>query len=291
MQVKKPTTLFTICGYFRQMRQQHQITYKKSVINYYRFGSGLQLLFCFHGYGASGYQFHLLEKKLEAKFTVIAIDFPFHGSTVWKENKELSMDDLLKILEAIISSSGLEYNEKLRFSLLSYSMGGRIALSLFQKIPEQIECVGLIAPDGLHVNFWYGLSTRTWLGKKWFRYNMHNPKGLHSLLKLGTKTKLLDVKLMKLVHYYMYDKEERLKLYNRWTTMRQFRPHLKSIKALSDNYNVPLRFLFGKNDPLILSKRSVVFEAAENVKIKVIDAGHSLMLPKYVNEIADLLCK
>jgi hypothetical protein len=98
------------------MHQQHRISYKNSIINYYHFGNGLKILLCFHGYGTSGYQFHLLEKELGTEYTMIAIDFPFHGSTVWKENKEFLMDDLLSILKAV--SVALKQHPKVNSSWL-----------------------------------------------------------------------------------------------------------------------------------------------------------------------------
>ncbi|MEP6512474.1 MAG: alpha/beta hydrolase [Parafilimonas sp.] len=306
------------------MPQQHQLFFQNSVINYYLFGNGPNLLLAFHGYGATGNEFSLLEKKLDEKYTIIAIDFPFHGATVWKESN-FSIIDLLKILQEIISElpsflikngdaneSGFSrlsslpinrYGEArpnyrsvgrglgVRASLISFSMGGRVTLSLLQQIPNQIECAVLIAPDGLHVNFWYWLSTQTWLGNKLFKYSMKNPKWLFALLKIADKTRLLNKSIIKLVHYYMDDKQERLQLYERWTMMRKFNPKLQQIKTITQKNNIPLRFLFGKHDNIILSKRSGIFKPAENVEIKIIEAGHKLMQPKHLTDITDLLCK
>ncbi len=291
MQVKKHQTLFIICGYFRQMPQQRKLSFQNSVINYYLFGNGPNLLLAFHGYGATGNEFSLLEEKLEKKYTIIAIDFPFHGSTNWKE-KDFLPNDLFRILKEILATldSSKSWSE-LKFSLISFSMGGRIALSLLEQIPNQIECAVLIAPDGLHVNFWYWLSTQTWLGNKLFKYSMKNPKWLFALLKIADKTRLLNKSIIKLVHYYMDNKQERLQLYQRWTMMRKFNPKPQQIKTITQKNNIPLRFLFGKHDNIILSKRSGIFKPAENVEIKIIEAGHKLMQPKHLTDITDLLCK
>jgi hypothetical protein len=42
-------------------------------------------------------------------------------------------------------------------------------------MPEQIEKLVLLAPDGLKVNFWYWLATQTWLGKNSFCFTMKHP--------------------------------------------------------------------------------------------------------------------
>src|SRR5438477_8590113 len=149
--------------------QQLSLAYNSSVINYYVFGSGAEVLFCLHGYGENGSSFSFLEKHLGVVYTIYAIDFPFHGATEWKEDQPFTIDDLIIILHSIQSK------QSAMFSLLAYSMGGRAAMHLLQQIPEKIKAVVLIAPDGLHVNFWYWFTTRTRFGNKAFAYTMKRP--------------------------------------------------------------------------------------------------------------------
>ena len=137
------------------------ILYKESTINYCRFGNGDKTLFCFHGYGESSDSFLFLENYLGKEYTIIAIDFPLHGKTDWKQQIFLP-DDLINIIELLKPS-------KQKISILAYSMGGRMALHLLQTIPQSIENIGLIAPDGLHLNFWYWLGTQTKMGNNLFK--------------------------------------------------------------------------------------------------------------------------
>src|SRR6266487_4172329 len=119
------------------------LQYKNSTISYYRFGSGPNVAICFHGYGEDASTFVFLEKFAGDQYSFISIDLPFHGKTVWNEGLNFIHTELVEIIKEI---SELK-NQKL--SIIGFSLGGRIVLSLYQAMPEQIEKLILLAPDGL----------------------------------------------------------------------------------------------------------------------------------------------
>ncbi len=220
-------------------------------------------------------------------FTLVAIDMPFHGQTEWNEGLLFTVNDLINIIDEIRSIH--HATNRSTFSLLGYSMGGRIALQLLEKIPANIERIVLVAPDGLHKNFWYTVSTQTILGNKLFSYTMRKPGKMFATMKLAEKTKLLHQSIIKVAHYYLDEPDERIKLYERWTTMRTFKPHLLKLKKIISEHKIPVRFLFGRYDGIILSKRSDIFkDDVQNVYIAVIDAGHRMMQEKYADVIAKM---
>ena len=265
--------------------QKETIPYKNSVINICFFGQGAKALFCFHGFGEDGTSFYVLESFLGKEYKIIAIDLPFHGHTIWKDELLFRVKDLEEIISIIL-------NDKLnitppRFSILGYSLGGRIALELFQKLPEKIERVVLLAPDGLKVNFWYWLGTQTTLGNNLFSFTMRKPYWFFKLTTAASKMGLLNKSIINFVHYYLDDENERSLLYKRWTTLRHFKPDLNRIKETITTYKTPVRFLFGSYDRIILSKRSAFFKKdSENIHIKIIPAGHQLLKEKFAAEIA-----
>lgn len=262
--------------------QHHFLAYKASLIHYYVFGKGAKTLFCFHGYGENGYSFAFLQKRLGDDFTLYAIDFPFHGKTQWNEEAPFTPDDLIAIIKLI-------HFTNTKFSLLAYSMGGRVAMHLIEKMPDEIEMAALVAPDGLHQNIWYRLTTQTHLGNKAFAYTMKNPGWFFKTVNAIARLKLLNKSIIKFMHYYLDEEKERMLLYKRWTFMRKFKPSLWHIKHLCERYPVQLNFLFGEYDRIILSKRAGIFKNAKNINITIIHAGHQLMKEKYANEIAALL--
>jgi len=270
------------------MLQSSFITYKNSSIHYCLYGSGQKLLFCFHGYGEDAESFACLEEKLGSDYTLIAIDMPFHGETIWKEGLNFEPLELVEIIRQI---TGKLFNQSTNqlINLLGYSMGGRIALHLLQLIPGVITRAVLVAPDGLHKSLWYSFSTQTYIGNKVFKHAMYKPARLFWLLKQGERFKLAHPSIIKVAHYYLDDAEERIKLYERWTTMRRFKPNPGLLKKIIARYNIPVRFLFGKHDGIIVSGRSdILRDDARNVQVHVIEAGHRLMQQKYSDEIVKL---
>ena len=260
---------------------QFTLHYKSSKINYYVYGRGPNVLFCLHGYGENGSSFQFLEKELGSLYTLYAVDFPFHGATEWAETEAFTAGDLLSVFSGIRSANS--------FSMLAYSMGGRAAMHILQEFPENIERVVLVAPDGLHVNFWYWLATQTFAGNKLFQATMNDPKWFFAFLDGAGKMKLLDESIIKFVHHFLDNKEERILLYKRWSVMRKFKPRIAALRKACSEKNIPLHFVFGRHDRIILSKRADVFKKEANIHVKLIDAGHQLLKPKYAHEIAALL--
>jgi len=259
------------------------LPYKHSFIHYLKFGQGIKFLFCFHGYGEDAQSFTFLRSVLGNDYTLIAIDFPFHGKTKWNEGFEFTPDDLQEIINGIVPL------ELQTISMLGYSMGGRIALTMLQQFPSKTDSVVLIAPDGLHKNFWYWFSTQTSMGNKLFDYTMKKPWWFFSGMTFLTKFRLLNKSIFKFAHTYLDDDRERMMLYKRWTTMRKFVPQSAIITAALRKYKIPLKMLFGSYDRIILAERSTSLDKTnDTITVKKIKAGHQLLKEKYSKEIAVL---
>jgi pimeloyl-ACP methyl ester carboxylesterase len=266
--------------------RQLTISYRKSLINISIFGTGKKLVICFHGYGENGNSFERLEKRLGDEYTLVAMDFPFHGQTKWNEGSLITPNDLVNILNSIIQEIETRKDKSSKFYVLGFSLGGRVALHMLQVMPAKIERAVLIAPDGLHQNCWYWLATQTSLGNKLFASTMKKPYWFFALTSFGYKLGLLNKSIAKVIHYYLDDETGRLLLYQRWTTTRRFKPKPKVITNAINKYQIPVRFLFGSYDRIILSKRSEFFKNNKHVKITIIDGGHQLMQEKFAEDIA-----
>lgn len=264
--------------------ESHYLSFKSSIIHYTRSGKGIDWLFCFHGYGEDAASFSIFHPLLGDRYTLIAIDFPFHGKTDWQEGLLMKPDDLIDIINQIKPASK-------PISLFGYSMGGRVAFQLLQQIPDQITQLLLVAPDGLHKNKWQWLSTRTFIGKRLFAYAIKNPGWLLTLADLAGKMGLYDKRLLKFIHYYLDEEVQREILFRRWTTMRKFRPVKDLLKKNIQAYHISVNLLFGKYDKVILAKHGRAFSnhSEEYIKVIELDAGHQLMKEKYAPIMASLL--
>jgi pimeloyl-ACP methyl ester carboxylesterase len=261
------------------------IKYRSSLIHYYSFGEGKKLVFCFHGYGEDASSFCILEPFLKKEFTLIAIDLPFHGKTRWAEG--LFKSEHLKDIISIVAGP------EQKFSLAGFSMGGRIVLQLLQLMPQKIERVILLAPDGLHKNFWYRFSTQTTIGNRVFKHTMKHPATLFKMMEWSKNLHLLNQTYYKVAQYHLNSETSRVLLYKRWTCLQSFTPNLKVIKKIIASYKLQVHFVLGAYDKVILSETAKKFvQGIEAFAcIDVIEAGHQLLKEKYASTIASFFCK
>jgi pimeloyl-ACP methyl ester carboxylesterase len=268
------------------------LTYKNSTIHYSRFGSGPKPAICFHGYGEDAETYLFLDKYAGSQYTFFSIDLPFHGKTEWVDGLYFNQSDLSQIIEEILQQNNYKLQTtNYKLTLLGFSLGGRAALSLCQAMPEKIEKLVLLAPDGLKINFWYRLATQTWLGNRFFRFTMKHPGWFFGFLKMLNKLKLVNASIFKFVNFYIGNEETRRLLYARWTTLRKLKPDIRLIKSFVKENEIQIRLVYGKHDRIILSSVGERFRKGieENCTLKVIESGHQVLHEKYVEEIMKVL--
>jgi pimeloyl-ACP methyl ester carboxylesterase len=268
--------------------QSHYITFKNSTVHYRKFGNGSKLLFCFHGYGRESDTFYILERRLGSVFTIIAIDIPFHGLTDWKEEIVLKPEYLQQFLLQIRTDLN---KDNIKFSLLGFSMGGRIALHLTQLMSELVERLILLAPDGLNFNFWRWMASDTWLGNKLMNYTIHNGRWVAAALNKAEKWHIIHRSLTGFLSYYLDNEEYRIKFYHRYIAMQKFRPSLSKLKQLIKKYRIPVKMMFGRYDQVIPYVGGEKFREGieEFASVKIVDAGHHLLSESHADKIAQLI--
>jgi pimeloyl-ACP methyl ester carboxylesterase len=268
---------------------EHRIlSYKNSAVSYYRFGSGPNTAICFHGFGEDGRLYSFLEKYAGNDYTFYSLDLPFHGKTEWNEGLLFTHKDLHQIIREILEENNTKPQiSKPQYSILGFSLGGRIALSFYQAQPESIKKIILLAPDGLKVNFWYWFATQTWIGNGIFAFSMKYPGWFFGFLKAVNKLGLVNASVFKFVNYYIGNKEARRLLYQRWTTLRKLKPNLLRIKTCIRQYKTQTRLLYGKYDRIILPVRGEKFQKGieEFCTLTVIDSGHQVVHESHAEQI------
>ncbi len=122
----------------------------------------------YHGFGAhSRYPTVYYVSSLLAKngFVVFAMDLPGHGASPGVRGLLTGVDDLIEdgiaIAKNAIADSSSMKNVELPLFLVGSSMGGAIALSVANKMPDKIKGVVMLAPM-LSLNV--GSAARTVLG-------------------------------------------------------------------------------------------------------------------------------
>jgi pimeloyl-ACP methyl ester carboxylesterase len=252
-----------------------------SRIQYSCRGTGPRLLFCFHGYGESADTFSFLTESLGMDYTLVAFDLPFHGQTHgqtdWQRGS-LFFDPagLLTQMEEI--SSGLP-GRTAPWTLLGYSMGGRVALHLLQLAPEKIGKLVLLAPDGLRMNPWYWLATQTRPGNRLFHFTMRHPGWLFFLLRIGNAIHCVNPGIYKFTTRYIDNIMVRQNLYARWTIMRGFRPRPGLIRKIIRSGKIPVRLIYGRYDRIIRAERGQRFRKGieDLCTLRLLPTGHHLL--------------
>ena len=267
---------------------EHFVSFRSSRLHYSLWGSGDRVLFAFHGYGETAASFGFLEVAIGHDFTIVAIDLPFHGQTEWNEGLFFAPLDLLIVMKQI--AAGLP-DPNAGWWLLGYSMGGRVALQLFAVAPENVRRLVLLAPDGIRVNPWYRLATRTGWGNRLFRATMRKPGWFFFLLRTANRFGLVNPSVYKFTLHYIDDAEARRLLYTRWSVMRGFRPALRKIGSLVRARRIPIHLLYGRYDRIIQSRRGETFAriCAPYCKLTILPAGHQLLQPKFTEVIVSAL--
>jgi pimeloyl-ACP methyl ester carboxylesterase len=260
----------------------HFIPYKDSNIHYRYSGSGPNAVLCFHGFGTFARTFDWLAAHVP-EHTFIAFDLPFHGETSWINGNTFMPGDMIEII------SLCPHIKNPTFSLMGYSMGGRICLQLLQMIPAQVTNLVLLAPDGLHLNPWYWFATQTSLGNRFFKHVMEQPQRFINTLKIASSYNLLNKGVMKFVDRYLEDDHIRSQVYQVWTAFRKFKPNLSQVTQLINQHNIPVHLIYGRYDTIIPQTPGEKFfhGLKTRKKMDVLETGHQILHVRNAQYIAE----
>lgn len=116
---------------------------------------------------------------------------------------------------------------------------------------------------------------------------MQHPGWLFSLMHLAGRLGLFNKSIIRFVHHYLDHEHERNILYQRWTTMRMFRPSLAHLKKIIHKNAIPLHLIFGKYDRVIVPIHGYRFQEgmASFISLTELTAGHHLLQDKYKQEL------
>jgi pimeloyl-ACP methyl ester carboxylesterase len=221
--------------------------YQHSPISYYKYGQGHRYIVAFHGFGQSGLFFQYFEETLGNEYTIIAIDFFWHGSSQWVESRDFAEEDMREI---VIGIARQEQIFARKFSILSFSMGARMARALVRTFPERIERVVFIAPPTQYFNHFLNFTVGTWFGLFMFRYFLKNNHRLQWWIIFLNKVGVLNrsVKIFSLK--FIANTELLTKVYQTWFSQRKLRTNFKKFATLVDTYHIEVILVAGKNDTI-----------------------------------------
>ena len=121
-----------------------QFNLENSEISYRKWGDGEKAIIAFHGFGDSAKLYDEFYDCYAHRANFYAIDLPFHGNTKWTHKTEYNINDIYNIIKRLCLL------EKIRtFTILAYSMSGKILMCVYPLIANFVQEIILISSDGL----------------------------------------------------------------------------------------------------------------------------------------------
>jgi len=265
------------------------IAYKGFHWEYEQFGRGEEMLLAFHGFGNHGSDFKILENSLGKKYKIISFNLPYHGNSRVSENslhKTISRDELNQLFQQFLNQ---HHHEK--FSLMGYSLGGKIALQLIEFFPDQINTVFLFAPDGIRNNWSNGFVTRNVIGKKLYQRVIKDPSRFFRIVKMLQNMNLIHEDLSDFLHASLETNEKRKLVWDVWMYFRNIKPNISKIQKLINAHQIKMHLFFGKYDPVIppVIGENFIKKLTDKNCLHAVDMGHNLIREKMNGYLLEVL--
>lgn len=220
-----------------------------TTLAYRTFGHGLVPLIALHGFGRTGEDFHVLEEALGDQCTLYAFDLHFHGhSPGYPERADAPFQpaELTGFFGAFLDSIGQE-----RAALLGYSLGGRIALCLLERIPERFSRAFLAAPDGLKPHPWYRGLAASAFGRWAYKRFVRHPQRVHFVIDALRALRLMNGRMHRFLKGQTDSRAKRQLVHDVWLSYRLVEPDLARVAASIRAHGIRTELFFGRYDRVI----------------------------------------
>ncbi len=245
-------------------------------------GEGSQYLIAFHGYGQDLSAFAYFKGSFLRHYRVVLVDMFYHGRSMAKTDRPISNAELLRIVSCIAKTESFE-----NFSVAGYSLGGKVALKLIEIMPDKLDEVYLLAPDGLEVNRWYNIATNYRWANRLFKRYIVRPRGFFRLVKVVTALRLISKGMNRFVTREMDRASKRLRVYKVWMLYRDLVPDLKNVSSLVKGFGIRIEILIGEYDRVIAPSimKNWRVEDEPLIEVNYLPVGHDM----FKAEVEDFL--
>ena len=228
-----------------------------------------------------------LAQQLEADFTTISFDLPGHGQTNWPAGKLLIPKLLAASVQDLCREKGVNH-----FSLAAFSLGGRVALSLFSEAPQSVAQMVLAAPDGLIKNRLQTLALNSGLGKKLAADLVQHPARYHNILEGLRRRGILSPARYGFLQSHLGNPASLLRLQEGLLPLRKFAPDMPRVRRQIQKGNTPVHLLMGVSDTVIpIAQGEVFVKDLPSTTLHRLAKSHRLFDWDTVQQMAQLLRK
>lgn|ERR1019366_7692949 len=268
----------------------HTVSYKDFVFEYKLFGSGSEYLLAFHGFGRESDDFKIFEKTLGEKYTIVAINLYHHGNSMYPNERmfenQITKKEFIAHIEQLLTQLKID-----RFSIMGYSLGGRVALTCVQFFYKRINRIILIAPDGLKISYSNNFITGTTIGKNFIKWLVKNPEKFFNGVNKLHRYKILNNRLRRMINFHFETHEKRVLLRNVISSFKNIVPNLNQITRHINKYHIEIVMIFGQHDfiiPIKLGKRFLK-KIKSKKEMHIIDASHNILTENASKTLSELI--
>ena len=245
---------------------ENTLSYKKSEFRYLTFGNGNILLIALHGFSNTGDIFLPLSNVLSEKYTVVALDLPYHGRTKI-DGTNFRKADMITVLKMIIEL----FPKCHATELMGYSFGGRLSLGVFDKINARK--LWLLAPDGLEKRRGYNRFPKTF--RRFIARRLEKPQSFLKILSWLESKKLVPTYSRQFMEYQLMNDTNRRRAMGSWMLTADFKSNRKDLLRRLRKYEPEILLIYGKYDRIILADGGLsLAQQYEKAKVKIVNTGH-----------------
>ncbi len=253
-------------------------------------GQGPVHVLAFHGYGGSVRDFEPAVAAWGDRVTLHAFDLWFHGGSRFPPGRTVNEPVLpaewRDLMQAYLDTHGIR-----RAWYSGFSLGGRLALSLLEQLPDRSAGLLLFAPDGLVRNPWYRALSRYRVGRQLYHRFLDHPEGWLRVVDNVHRLGLIGTRFHRFLTQHTDNPAKRQLVHDVWLSLRAIEPDLAVVARHLHAQDLHTHLHLGRFDKVIRLPWGRAFARRDPARIHlhVHERGHLLMAPPVLAPIPDLL--
>jgi len=244
-------------------------------IEYQVYGHGEKNIIAFHGYGQDCSVFKKISESLDDGYTFYSINLFYHGQSQWHDSqKTLDKGSWKLIFQELLQTLKID-----RFSIMGYSIGGRLLLATLESFCTQIDTLYFLAAEGIRINPFYTLVTHNFIGNQLYQFFTSNNHSLEYMMTLTSP--FMPKKARHFIENHMDTPEKKQKLYNTWMIYKDFYFSEDKISEIINHNSIKTYFFVGKYDQIVRSDQiKPLYKKIKNAEWSEFPCGHAQLISK-----------
>lgn len=232
------------------------LLHPKGKLTYFKSGNGQEITLILHGFGQSHQDMQPFERIRKQHQCFLFIDMFYHGHSQWLDPgsklERIHWIDLIKMLQ--------KQENFTEFSLIGYSMGGKLSLLTYELFPKDVKNLTLLAPDGIKTGLWYNLSNYPNFINPVFKSVIFRPNRFFGIIEGLNTAGLVGKSFVKFVKTQLETRSDRAKAYFVWKVFGRIQLNLATVINQARAHQTPITIFLGDFDKLVTAQNLARFK-------------------------------